>query len=358
MEALPKRIFTGAWKEGHIQGIAVDRKRGFVYCSFTTILLKTDLLGNPIGSVVHLAGHLGCITLNEADGRVYGSLELKHDAIGKGITKRIGWEPAQEDAFYLVRFDTARINRMDMDAEKDGIMDAIYLRDVVSDYAQTDSYSGKLHRYGCSGIDGTGYGPAFGAAEDSEKKLVVAYGIYGDVTRTDNDYQVLLQYNVRDFDRYAMPLDQRAPHHSGPARYEEKYFFYTGNTTYGIQNLEYDAYRRRWLVAVYPGEKDAFTNFPFYCIDGAAAPVLQCLTGRGEEQGLVLSHAEGGLQDREPAVRGYAFPYGDTGMVAFGDGLYYFSHHGSNREEKSFFSDLKLYKAAPDGSAEPFTELE
>lgn len=358
METLPKRIFTGLWKEGHIQGIAVDRKRGFVYCSFTTILLKTDLLGNPLGSVGHLAGHLGCITLNEEDGRVYGSLELKHDGIGKCITQRIGWEPAQEDAFYLVRFDTARINRMDMDAEKDGIMDAIYLRDVVSDYGQTDEVSGKPHRYGCSGIDGTGYGPVFGADADSEKKLMVAYGVYGDTTRTDNDYQVLLQYSLCDFERYAMPLDQTHPHHSGPERYEEKYFFYTGNTTYGIQNLEYDAYRRRWLVAVYPGEKKAFSNDPFYCIDGAIAPKMQCLTGRESERGLVLAHAAGGMQNQNPVVRGYAFPHGDTGMVAFGDGLYYFSHDGYNREEKRFFSDLKLYKAVPDGSAELFAEVE
>ncbi len=70
MQTLPSRIPTGAWREGHIQGIAVDRKRGFVYCSFTTILLKTDLLGNPLGSVEHLAGHLGCITLNEYDARL------------------------------------------------------------------------------------------------------------------------------------------------------------------------------------------------------------------------------------------------------------------------------------------------
>lgn len=358
MNALPKSIYTGAWKEGHIQGIAVDRKRGYVYCSFTTILLKTDLLGNPIGSVEHLAGHLGCITLNEQDGKVYGSLELKHDSIGKSIANRIGWDPSQEDSFYLVRFDTARIDRMGMDAEKDGIMDAIYLRDVVADYEQTDPVSGKAHRYGCSGIDGTGYGPVFGTDANSEKKLMVAYGIYSDTEREDNDYQVILQYRVEDFDTYAKPLDQTNPHHSGPERYEEKYFFYTGNTTYGIQNLEYDAYRRRWLVAVYHGKKESFSNYPLYCIDGSVAPVMQTLLGRADEEGLVLSHTEGGIQDKNPSVRGYRFSHGDTGMVSFGDGLYYFSHHGSNREEKSYWSTLTLYRAGEDGSDEPFVAVE
>ena len=45
---LPNTILSGFWKEGHVQGIAVDTQRGFVYYSFTTILLKTDLEGNPL----------------------------------------------------------------------------------------------------------------------------------------------------------------------------------------------------------------------------------------------------------------------------------------------------------------------
>lgn len=28
---LPNKIFSGNWKEGHVQGIAVDTERGFVY---------------------------------------------------------------------------------------------------------------------------------------------------------------------------------------------------------------------------------------------------------------------------------------------------------------------------------------
>ena len=58
----PKDIFSGSYKTGHCQGIAVDAERGYVYYSFTTILVKTDLDGRFIGSVSNLAGHLGCIT--------------------------------------------------------------------------------------------------------------------------------------------------------------------------------------------------------------------------------------------------------------------------------------------------------
>ena len=74
MEKLPNSIYTGTWDEGHIQGIAVDTQRKFIYCSFTTCLVKLDMQGNLVGSVHGLIGHLGCLDFNDQDGRVYGSL--------------------------------------------------------------------------------------------------------------------------------------------------------------------------------------------------------------------------------------------------------------------------------------------
>lgn len=47
---LPKIINIGAWREGHIQGIAVDTVNGYIYYSFTTVLLKINMQGRPIGS--------------------------------------------------------------------------------------------------------------------------------------------------------------------------------------------------------------------------------------------------------------------------------------------------------------------
>ena len=155
MQKLPNKILSGFWKEGHVQGIAVDLEKEQIYFSFTTILLKTDFSGKPLGSVRNLAGHLGCITFDADRRRVYGSLELKHDAIGKGIIDRTGWNPSEEDNFYLVSFDIDKIDRMELDAESDGIMSAVWLREVVEEYAATDPISGQKHHYGCSGIDGT-----------------------------------------------------------------------------------------------------------------------------------------------------------------------------------------------------------
>ena len=196
--SLPRSIDGGKWNTGHVQGITLDTAHQYVYYSFTTMLIKTDLQGNLIGTVDGLLGHLGCIDFNDEDGKVYGSLELKHDSIGQGIMKKLGKQIAEEDSFYIAIFDVDKIDRVGMDAEKDGIMTAVYLPEVVDDYC-SKAKDGKDHRYACSGIDGTAFGPVFGAPADSPSMLMVAYGVYGDNERTDNDYNVIMQFDWRKF---------------------------------------------------------------------------------------------------------------------------------------------------------------
>ena len=53
---LPRTILSGEQGPFHVQGIAVDLERGYIYFSFTTKLLKMDLAGNLIGSVDGLPG--------------------------------------------------------------------------------------------------------------------------------------------------------------------------------------------------------------------------------------------------------------------------------------------------------------
>jgi len=331
-----------------VQGIAVDQERGFVYFAFTTMLVKTDLLGKPLGSVRNLLGHLGCIGFDAKRNRVFGSLELKHDKIGTGIMKRTGRAIAEEDSFYLVSFQLDRIDRMDMDAEKDGVMRAVYLRDCVFDYMENDPVSGKLHRYGCSGIDGVTMGPVFGADENSPEKIFVSYGIYSDLEREDNDHQVILQYDPSIFDEYGAFLDQTAPHHNGPSSCEERYFFYTGNTRYGVQNLEYDPASGHYFVAVYTGEKEHFPNYNLFAIDGKKEACLSLLKGRGEEKGLLLSPAPFGAFENSESAPGVYFPYGATGMASLGDGSFYFSHPETVKEENRYSSCLHRYAFDPD----------
>ena len=130
---MPLHINGGAWDSSHVQGIAIDTERQYMYFSFTQLLVKTDMQGNIIGTVTGLTGHLGDLDFNDIDGRVYGSLEYK-----------------SQNAFYLAIFDVDKITRMDMNAEKDGIMTAVYLPDVVEDFTALVGESKTQYRYGPS----------------------------------------------------------------------------------------------------------------------------------------------------------------------------------------------------------------
>lgn len=347
----PKSIFSGHFGKNHCQGIAVDEKNGAVYYSFTTLLVKTDLEGRLIGTVGGLMGHLGCIAFNKEDGRVYGSLEFKNDSIGRGILASLGMDGKLEDAFYCAIFDVERIDRVGMSAERDGIMRAVYLREVVDDY-NAEGEQGKAHRYACSGIDGTTFGVIPGD-ESGKQHIFVAYGIYSDLEREDNDYQVILCYDAENWwDSCAKPLCQSDMHKSGPDAPEAKYFLYTGNTNWGIQNLEYDAYTGDFLAAVYNGKKPQFPNYSMYVIDGKISPrqAIHRATGEGI---LELSLKREGLSQGE--IYGNNFPLGSTGIYSFGNGYYYFSAPG--RDDEGQFTNLCLYRATGDPK-DPFIKVE
>lgn len=329
---LPNEIVIHAGKTGgHLQGIAVDANREYIYCSFTTCLIKADRNGNMIGSVNGLVGHLGCIAWNGEDNRVYGSLEFKQDAIGRGILKTLGRTEAVQDGFYLVRFDPEKITRMDMDAEKDGVMEAMLLHEVCADYAAPG------HRHGCSGIDGTTFAPD---PETGKLCALVAYGVYGDNAREDNDYQVILQIDPADFETYAAPLDQQNMHRNGPEKPMAKYFAYTGNTTYGIQNLEYDPETGVLIAAVYPGKKPQFANYPMFFIDWAAGVHREALKGL-DIVGDVLSLSNlCGAAAKE--IVGSDFPLGSTGIAALGGGVFCIAE--PFRDENGNGGILRLYR--------------
>ncbi|RMI43603.1 hypothetical protein [Streptomyces triticirhizae] len=311
----PEYVNGGAWPTSHVQGVVVDQENGFVYWSFTQMLVKTDLDGNVIGTVEGITGHLGDIDLNPRDGRVYGSLEYK-----------------AEEAFYIAIVDVARVDRIGMDAETDGVLTTVHLAEVVEDFTADMNGDGVFdgdtgdtpdHRYGCSGIDGVSFGPSFGARADSRQKLMVAYGVYANTERTDNDHQVILEYDIRDWGRYERPLSEAEPHRSGPRRVDDKYFLYTGNTTYGVQNLEYDRHTGNWLMAVYPGTKAEFPNYPLFMVDGGERPRRGEIVGQPEyERGTLLNLLPQGRYDEATDTWGWDFD-GSYGLESLGDGYYY-----------------------------------
>jgi hypothetical protein len=354
---LPESIYTGKQGGLHVQGVVIDQKNGYAYFSFTDKLLKMDLNGNLIGSVTGFVGHLGDLDFTE-DGKIYGSLEYKNDAIGKGIKKELGVNTVNEDGFYIAIFDGARITRPNMHAEKEDLLRTVYIKEAVIDYAAKVKVNGQevSHRFACSGIDGVAFAPAIGSSNTTKKYLYVAYGVYGDTTRNDNDHQVILQYDVSDWAKYAQPLSQDKLHHSGPKKPVEKYFVKTGNTRYGIQNLAYDPYSRNLFAAVYKGSKSQFPNYDLFVIDGKQK------SGNGyaiiddrQVKVKTLSLLQAGQKDQKSGIRGWFFKWGATGLWSLGDGSFYISHNGKSKDGQQQ-STVHKYKWVGD-EKNPFVKL-
>lgn len=320
-QAIPK-ICTGAWGKCHIQGIAVDTRKGYIYYSYTTKLIKATLDGKIVGTLDGLAGHLGCIAFNEEDGCIYGSLEYKNDIIGRDILDAVDSDRTFDDAFYVARFDVDKITAPDMSADNCDIMTAVCLYEVEHYYkwSGTDCNGQPLnHKYGCSGIDGLTFAPLPGKTSDNGMYLYVACGIYDDVKRKDNDYQIILCYDMADFENYSLPFSQNNMHHSGFEKPLHKFFVYTGNTEWGVQNLEYDKYTNALFMAVYKGHKKQYPNYKLFCVDMSAEPEIKKLKGIGEKA-EVLTLAEKGLCHKNTGIRGWHFPLGSTGLYSFGNG--------------------------------------
>ena len=320
---MKKPIFTGLWGNCHIQGIDVDKEKGFIYYSFTTKLVKATLDGKIIGSVDGLVGHLGCIAFNRKNGMVYGSLEYKNDFIGREILANLGVKKDVKDAFYIAIFDVDKIDRLGMSAEEDGIMKCVYLKEVVDDYLGKGD-KGAQHKYGCSGIDGTTFAPLPSKTDTDDWYLYVAYGVYADKERSDNDNQVLLCYDISDWDKYAQPLNQDNMHTFGPKAPLHKYFVYTGNTCYGVQNLEYDPYKKAMLMAVYRGNKPSFPNYSLFAADMTVSPKREIPKGL-DSDGEILSLVTDG--EHQNGIYGWNFPYGSTGLCSLGEGKWMISHN-------------------------------
>ena len=359
--SLPKNIHTGPFKAGHIQGIAYDKANQHLYLSYTTMLIKCDLQGNILGSVTGMVGHLGDLTFNPEDGRVYGTLEYKDDAIGRGIMAQEKSNMKLHNGFYIAIFDGDKITRQGIDFQECNLVTTVYLQQVYDDYSATVQTSAgpAEHRLGCSGIDGISFGPKFGT-NDGKQMLTVAYGVYSNHKRTDNDYQVLLQYDVKKWHKYERKLTQakEGMHTSGPASADGIYFVYTGNTNYGVQNLEYDNELKVWWMAVYKGTKPNFPNYSLFAIDGSATPKKQPLKGIDYiKKGAVLALQQHlpHLQDPATGVSGWHFEHGSTGFHPAGDGYYFISHNYASKQGQG--CNLRLYRIT-DNADQPFVLAE
>jgi len=339
MEIIVKNeLFTGKQGKNHLQGIAVDETNGYIYYSFTTRLVKSDLNGNIQGSVEGLVGHLGCIAFCKENGLVYGSLEFKKDSIGAGILASLGDSGEYADGFYAAVFDGSKITRMNMSAEEDSVMRAAFLPDVLRDYSGEGVNRNGVkvpHRYGCSGIDGLCFAPLPGSS-DGKRYCFIAYGVYSDLKRDDNDHQVLSCYDPSLLADMALPLSQTAMHRQGPDYPAYKFFAFTGNTVYGVQNLEYDEKNRLLLMAVYAGKKHGFPNYDMYAVDLSKPAVMTSLSGLNEAGASLTLWGAEGPEKAEP-IRGWRFPYGQCGMNYLSDGTLLMAQPVTEDGEKAAF---------------------
>lgn len=313
IDLFPLSLAGGSWDVKHCQGIAVDKKKGYVYYSYTTMLVKCDFDGNLVGSVAGVVGHLGDITYNEADGKVY-----------------CGYNSKERKGYYAAIFDVDKITKMDMKPTKD-VIRLVYLDEPYKDYCakvkfKNDDGTTKTldHKYGCSGIDGVTFSPDF-SKKSKKEVLTVAYGVFSDNKRTDNQYQILVQYDVTDWwSKYGQPYVSKNVKNAGPENHNGKYFVYTGNTHYGVQTMEYFDELNLLILNCYPGSNPKHKNYTLFAVDCDVAPKMTTLFGQpNEDKQLTLSLYQDGDYDKNNNVFGWYSTYGEQGIAYMNDGLFY-----------------------------------
>ena len=340
---LPESIFVNG-DSFHVQGIALDKQEECMYCSFTSAFFKTDMQGNITASVTGINGHLGAMTWDPAERKVYASLEFKDDVIGSSISKTLGEKSysRSQTNFNIAVIDVDKIKGFNVPA--DSVMTLIRVEDAIEDYMATVNVEGKDvdHRFACSGIDGITIAPAFGkGAKSDELYLYVAYGVYGDTDRVDNDYNVLLCYSLDDLNK---PL--------------HKYFIFTGNTKWGVQNMAYDRHTGKIFLAVYKGKKPQYPNYSLYSLDMDQTPFKAKLENvpyyKKKVEQLVLS--DSGLKDEKTGISGWHFKWGSTGFCPLGDGLYYISHNGKENGKNYCRATLYKWNGSPEKAFDAVSE--
>ena len=234
-------VCAGTPPAGHQQGIAVDNSLTYLYASFTTQLVKVDLTtGEIVGSVSGWSGHLGDIAYY--DGRIYGSMFWERDGLNE---------------CYIAVFDCDQIAG-EMTNYGD-VIQTMKLFDVKTEALGDENVE---HYYGINGIDGVAFGTIPGDTSGEIVMMVSCGQNLNEEDHPDRDYQIMLQYNTNEFLELDgkgntqlkegvsdTPADNNC--HEKGLHLSDKYFVYTGNTQYGVQNLEYDTYSGNYIMTIY-----------------------------------------------------------------------------------------------------------
>ncbi len=184
----------------HMQGFTSGN--GFMYWSFTDSLVKTTLNGTVKCQLEIHGGHLG--DCDYYDGKIYASY-LKNSLPGHA------WE--DWSGFKIYVFDASDLH----------ILDIINL-DICDYYKSISCKDGDTR--GFQGIDGVAVAPD---CATGEYKLFVACALY---TGELYSNQIILRFSL-------------------DGQFEEEYHIPTGNTVFGIQNLDYDEDNKEFWFTTY-----------------------------------------------------------------------------------------------------------
>lgn len=301
----------GSWDIKHCQGMTIDKLGGYAYYSYTNTFVKCDLGGNAVGTITGIEGHLGDICYNERDGKVYASLN-----------------PEGKKALYVAIIDVENLNEKGVDAVKGGLIRTVHLTQVWEDFSAKVKNQGKTYsrRYGVSGTDAMCFGPSFETGKGYY--LTISCGTTPQTERTDNDYQVLVQYDVSGWwDKYGQPLSYDKVHHTGPEEMHGKFFVYTGNTYYGVQTMTYFEELNLWFLNVYTTRKEDFPKYNLFIVNGDVKPKEKALKGQDKKDvQKVLTLYKDGSYDEKTKIYGWFISQGSKGMEYLTSGLFYIIH--------------------------------
>ncbi len=346
VENMPNYVHTGNHGIQHVQGMAMDRVGGYLYYTFTDILVKTDLEGNVIGTVTGYMGHMGDCSFNDMDGRLYATLQISPN--------NWGWEGSDE-GWYVAIVDVDKITSVGMSYDAEGLMKVVEMSNIYQT-ATAELSNGQIGKYGVTGLDGCAFGPKFGTSS-GEQYLTIAGSVGENLERTDNDYQVMWQYDVSDWwESVAKPLSLTSlPRTTITA--DGEYFLLTGNGHYGIQDVCYDDYTKQWYFVTYGITRPEFYEWGYcFVVSAETQPQMEALKGQPTEtQGLTLKTVEGGNEHTVTSgihagstVYSYGFYQACTGIVGLGDGYFYVCIAGPSGVEGQY-GDVWKYRWTGEG---------
>lgn len=270
----------------------------------------------------------------------------------------------------MLIFDCEKIDKLNMKFED--VCTCVYVGAPILELAKENGYDAEGNalsdewlslsgKYGVNNsIDSCTFGPKFGV-NDGKTYLTMGLGAPGQsekvsvggvemsaADRADNDYQVIVQFDTSDWEKYAVPFAQISDA-TGPENFDGIYFFYYGAHDYSAQNLCYDRYTNTYIMSTYAlleaRQSAGFKNNCVYFIDATEAEE-KSLTGNGVETGLVLG-AKYGIADGKGAV-GYAFNElqvsPSVGIVSMHDGKLYIASSKRKADWSENWAGLTLYE--------------